>query len=114
MMECFKKLYGRTIIDKKDSDEIQDEEKIELEYYQLENSTSDKPYGVEIVKRRMENNIVNIEDKIIYHICNKRQDADLLLKMLVSNKVTPISVEDIVQDFTKIRAIWEYSNRFLY
>lgn len=53
----------------------------------------------------MENNIVNIEDKIIYHICNKRQDANLLLKMLVSNKVTPISVEDIVQDFTKIRAI---------
>ena len=94
MMECFKKLYGRTIIDKKDSDEIQDEEKIELEYYQLENSTSDKPYGVEIVKRRMENNI-----------CNKRQDANLLLKLLVSNKVTPISVEDIVQDFTKIRAI---------
>lgn len=104
-MECFKKLYGKTIIDRADSDELQDEEKIELEYYQLENSTSNKPYGIEVVKRKIENNQVNIENKIINHICNREQDANRLLELLVSNKVTPISVEDIVHDLTKIKAI---------
>lgn len=50
-MGCFKKLYGKTTIDSSDSDELNKEYKMELEYYQLENSTSKHQYGIEIIKK---------------------------------------------------------------
>lgn len=104
-MKYLKKLYGKTVIDSFDSEELADGYKIQLEYYQLENNTSSKPYGIEIVKRNVENNIMNIENKIIENICDREIDASRLLDILISNKVTPISADDVIQDLTTIKVI---------
>ena len=104
-MKCVKELYGKTIIDSSDSDEISKDCQIELEYYHIENVTSSKPYGVEIVKRNIENNSMNIENKEINNICYNKKDNFKLLDILISNKVTPISVDDVIEDLTIIKVI---------
>ena len=104
-MGCFKKFYGKTTIDSSDSDELSKGYKMELEYYQLENSTSKHQYGIEIVKKEKTNDQLNIEKKIIDNICNKEQETIKLLELLMINKVTPISVDDILQDLAYEKAI---------
>lgn len=104
-MNYLKKLYGRTVIDSSDSEELIEDNKIELEYYQIKNETSSKPYGIEIVKRKVENDIMNIEEKTVRNICNVEQDNNKLLEILMSNKVTPVAVEDIIEDLSKIKVI---------
>ena len=104
-MSYIKKLYGRTVIDCSDSIEFPKDDKIELEYYQIKNETSSKPYGIEIVKKNIENNVMNIEDKTVRHICNKEQDNMRLLEILMINKVTPIAVDDVIEDLSKTKEI---------
>ena len=102
-MNYLKKLYGKTVIDGSDSEELTKDNKIELEYYQIKNETSSKPYGIEIVKRKIENDIMNIEEKTVRHICNEEKESNKLLEILMSNKVTPVAVEDIIEDLSKIK-----------
>lgn len=104
-MDHTRKLYAKAVIDGSDSDEIKDGFKIELAYYQVQNDTFSKPYGIEVVKKIMEKTKQNVEDKIISNICEKEQDVNKLLKILALNKVTPISLNDVVEDLTKIGAI---------
>ena len=42
---------------------------------------------------------------MINNICNKEQETIKLLELLMINKVTPISVDDILQDLAKAKAI---------
>lgn len=104
-MNYIKKLYGRAIIDSSDSMELLENNKIELEYYQIKSETSSKPYGIEIVKKNIENDIMNIEDKTVRHICNEEQDNMKLLEILMLNKVTPIAVDDVIEDLSKTKVI---------
>ncbi len=97
-MTDLKKLYGKTQIDSSDSEDIGKDYQIELEYYQLENQTARKPYGIEIVKRNIVNNILNVENKIIENIHKKERDNFKLLEILIANKVTPISLDDVLHD----------------
>lgn len=103
-MNYLKKLYGKTSIDSSDLDALVECNEIELEYYQIENETTSKPYGIEIVKKSVENDIMNIEEKAIYHICNKEQDNHRLLEILMTHKVTPIAVNDIIEDLLKMKS----------
>lgn len=97
-MKYLKKLYGKAVIDDSDSEEIQIGKTIELEYYQTENKLNNKPYGIEIIKRNIENKKLSVEDKVVNNICKEEQDTNRLLRILMNNKVTPISVEDVIQD----------------
>ena len=99
------KLYGKTIIDNSDSKELGKDYKVELEYYKMEESTAQRPYGIKIVKRNIENNQMNIEEKTIDNICYREQETNKLLDILMNNKVTPISVEDVIHDLTVTRVI---------
>ena len=97
-MNYLKKFYGKTVLENIDFDESTKDSEIELEYYQIKNVREDKPYGIEIIKRNMKNNILNTEDKIVNNICNKEIDNIKILELLISNKVTPIAVDDIIED----------------
>lgn len=105
-MKYRRKLYGTTIIDSSDSEEIKGDHKIELEYYETKSNIvfleDSKPYGIEIVKRNIENNKIDIEKKTINNIYQEEQDTDKLLKLLIHNKVTPIAVEDIIEDIRSV------------
>ena len=104
-MKYLRRLYGKAIIDSSDSEELQDDCKIELEYYQLEQETVKKPYGIEIIRRKVKDDLIDIENKIINHVCDKKQDTNKLLDILISNKVTPISVNDVICDLAKTKVI---------
>lgn len=105
MMQYTRKFYGKTIIDGSDSVELQNEDKIELEYYQVENKMTCKPYGIEVVKRDTQDGILKIETKKLDNICERQEDTSMILDILMNNKVTPISVDDVIDDLTKIKVI---------
>ena len=104
-MECLKRLYGRAVIDNSDSEEIKEDCRLELEYYRLKSKTTGKPYGIEIVKKNIQDNQINIEKKKIYNISYKEENTNRLLDIMINNKVTPVSVEDIIHDLTIIKVI---------
>lgn len=103
---CYlKKLYGKTILNNMDSDELTKDNEIELEYYQIKNVIENKPYGIQIIKRNMKNNILNTEEKIVKNICDEEIKNIKVLEILIKNKVTPISVDDIIEDLLKDKVI---------
>lgn len=97
-MEYKKQFFGRVTIDKNDSEELN--EKIELEYYETRNLTeiNERKYGIEIIKKKEESEKFNIESKIVNNISSKEQEINRLLNILMANKVTPISVDDVISD----------------
>lgn len=97
-MEYKKQFFGRVTIDQNDSEELN--EKIELEYYETRNLTeiNERKYGIEIIKKKEESEKFNIESKIVNNISSKEQEINRLLNILMANKVTPISVDDVISD----------------
>lgn len=53
----------------------------------------------------MKNDILSTEEKIVNNICNKENENIRVLELLLNNKVTPISVDDILEDLLKERVI---------
>ena len=101
-MEYKKSFFGKTIIDSSDSEELSDEERIELEYYETRNMVerNGRKYGIEVVKKKDEKEKFNIETKVINDISDEEKDVNRLLNLLMINKVTPIAVDDIISDIS--------------
>lgn len=101
-MEYSKSFFGRTTINSSDSDEIRDSERIELEYYETHNAEekNGRKYGIEVIKKEDENKKFNIETKVINNISNEEKEINKLLNLLMINKVTPITVDDIISDIS--------------
>ena len=101
-MEYKKSFFGKTIIDSSDYEESNDNEKFELEYYETHNMTGTckKEYGIEIVKKRKQDEKFNIESKIINNISDEEKDVNKLLEILMLNKVTPITADDVISDIS--------------
>lgn len=102
MMEYKKSFFGRTVIDSSDSEYIKKDERIELEYYQTHNLAEryERKYGIEVVKKNENKEKFNIESKIVDNISNKENEINRLLEILMLNKVTPVSVDDIISDIS--------------
>ena len=81
-MDSYKQLYGETYLDCKDSEELSYGYKIDLSYYKT-------MYPLQAEKIEIEN------------ITNKEDEAERLLKLLKENKVTPITVTDVIDDIMK-------------
>lgn len=101
-MEYSKNFFGRTTIDSSDSEEIKEDEKIELEYYETHNlkENDGKKYGIEVLKRNLKQDKFNIETKIVNNISNEENTINRLLEILMINKVTPVSVDDVISDIS--------------
>lgn len=101
-MEYSKSFFGRTVIDSSDSEELKEDEKIELEYYETHNlaEKNERKYGIEVVKKKDKKEKFNIESKIINNISNEEKEVNKLLEILMMNKVTPITVDDIISDIS--------------
>lgn len=102
MVEYQKSFFGRTIIDSSDSENINDDERIEVEYYETHNLTGKhgRKYGIEVLKRNQKKEKFNIESKIVNNISNEEKEINRLLEILMINKVTPVSVDDIISDIS--------------
>ena len=101
-MEFKKSFFGKTVIDSSDSEELSEDEKIELEYYETHNmvAKNEIKYGIEVIKKKDKNEKFNIESKIINNISNEEKEVNRLLEILMINKVTPITVDDIISDIS--------------
>lgn len=98
--------YGSVFIKKEELEEAGIEYPIKLEYYKRINEdefikNNNARYGIYIVKTEYIPNNIKIEDKEIQYITNDEGRIDKMLKIFKENEVTPIAIEDIIEDFNK-------------
>ena len=99
-MEYQKCLFGKSVVDSTVSDELSSDEKFELEYYETTNSAEEnkRKFGIEVVKKKDEDEKFNIESKIVNNLSNEEKTVKKLLNTLMMHKVTPTTVDDIISD----------------
>lgn len=94
-----KKFYGGTFINKTKLKEAEIYNPIKLEYYKIENEENTKEtYGIEVVKTEYIEDDISIERKILDGITDNEKVANNILDLFKRNEVTPISVDEIIED----------------
>jgi len=81
-------------------DYIKEEESkdIMLEYYSILNEEKEL-YGIEICKKEKSNlGIENIEKNVVINYTRDKEEVERIIKCMFENKVTPISLQDILRD----------------
>ncbi len=104
-MEIIKEFYGGTSLDYNDAEYILKKGKVELKYYKiisniLGKKTKHQKYGIEVVKKCINNNIVSEEKKEIFNCIEKEDVADRVLELLKVNRVSPINVLEVLEDLS--------------
>lgn len=98
--------FGGTFIEKEKLEEAGIEHPIKLEYYKIINEDefikkNNEKYGIKIVKTEYLQNDTKVEDKTIKYLSSNEQKINDILEILKYNEVTPISVQDVICDFSK-------------
>ena len=97
-MHNLRTFFGKTTINNEDAEQA-NFDRMYLEYYKNVNEREikkdEKPYGVTIIKKTQ---IGKILEKEVKNILNRENDVDNILKLLVEYKVTPIGLDDVLQD----------------
>ena len=88
---------------------------IKLEYYKIardenvrntnqinETENTKGKYGIEVVKTEYLEGNVKIETKEVTNVTNDLDEANRILTLLRNNEVTPIGVEDVLEDLQKV------------
>lgn len=101
-----KTFFGGTFIEKETLEEAGVNHPIKLEYYKIINEDefikgNHAKYGLKIVKTEYLEEKTKVEDKTIQYVSNNEQRIEDILNVLKQNEVTPISVEDVICDFSK-------------
>ncbi len=72
---------------------------IKLEYYKTsEGENVETKYGIEVVKTEYLEGNVKIETKEIKDITDNLEEEEKILTILRNNEVTPVGVEDVLQE----------------
>ncbi len=104
-MEKSVEVYGNIAITNCITEGVTKEFPINLEYYKIHNNVlknEEKPYGIGIVKTHEDNIETKMEKSEFDHIFSQEKEADNMLSLLIKNKVTPISLRDILEDYVLI------------
>ena len=100
-MHNLRTFFGKTTINNEDAEQA-NFDRMYLEYYKNVNEREikkdEKPYGVTIIKKTQIGKILEIEEKEVKNILNRENDVDNILKLLVEYKVTPIGLDDVLQE----------------
>lgn len=100
-MHNLRTFFGKTTINNEDAEQA-NFDRMYLEYYKNVNEREikkdEKPYGVTIIKKTQIGKILEIEEKEVKNILNRENYVDNILKLLVEYKVTPIGLDDVLQD----------------
>lgn len=104
-MSAIKEFYGGTYLNTENFETGITNEKIELKYYKIINSIQTRnsrkiKFGVEVIKKRINNNIITEEKKDIFNCIENEEVADKVLELLKANKVSPINVLDVLEDLS--------------
>ena len=94
-----KTFFDGVFVSSKHLEEADIEYPIKLEYFKtLEEENVGEKFGIEVVKTEFLDTRVNVETKEIKNITNNIEEADKILEILRNNEVTPIGVEDVLQE----------------
>ena len=79
---------------------------IKLEYYKIINEDEilkqkNAKFGIDVVKTEYAKDETKVENKKIQYISNDEKKIEEILNLLKENEVTPIAVEDVLNDFSK-------------
>lgn len=101
-----KTFFGSIFIKEEELKEAGIYHPIKLEYYKIINEDEfikgeKQKYGIKIIKTEYVENNTKVEDKTIKYLSDSEQKVNEILKILKQNEVTPISVQDIICDFSK-------------
>lgn len=98
-----KKLYAGIVLNKEELKES-NSNRIELEYYKISKKSKEKIsqktniYGIEIIKKEYSGKRKRKEKNNIYNLTDDEKVINSLLNILKSNKVTPVALDDIVEE----------------
>lgn len=101
-MEKSVEVYGNIAINECITEGITEEFPINLEYYKIHNyipENEEKPYGIGIIKTHKDEKETSMEKSEFSHIFSQEKEADSMLSLLIKNKVTPVSLRNILEDF---------------
>ena len=95
--------FGGTFVKKENLEEAGIVNPIKLEYYKIINedefiNKDNAKYGIKIVKTEYINDDIKTENKEIKHLSDNEEKTNEILEILKRNEVTPIEVQDIMQD----------------
>ena len=75
---------------------------IKLEYYKIKDLKSKNDiFGIEIVKTEYIDEEVKVEKASIDKLTNNEKIENSILDLLKRNEVTPVILEDVIEDFVK-------------
>ncbi len=104
-MEKSVEVYGNISINDSIVKGVSKEFPINLEYYKIHynmQKNETKPYGIGIIKTHEDGIETMMEKSEFNHVFSKEKEADNMLKLLIENKVTPISLRDILEDYVLV------------
>ena len=95
-----KTFFGGIFLDENRLNEEGIEYPIKIEYYKTVagKENVENKYGIEIVKTEYKKGNTNIERNNVPNITNSTEEADKILTLLKNNEVTPIGMQDVLED----------------
>ncbi len=101
-----KTFFSSTFMESKNLEEAGIYHPIKLEYYKIINEEESieqqkEKFGINIIKTEYKKEEVKIENKKIQYVSNNEEKIEEILKILEKNEVTPITAQDILNDFSK-------------
>ena len=84
---------------------VTEEFPMNLEYYKIHHDmqkNTEKPYGIGIMKTHEDTLETRMEKSEFSHIFSQEREAEKMLELLIENKVTPVTLRDILEDFATI------------
>ena len=75
---------------------------VKIEYFKTVTGKEnvENKYGIEIVKTEFKDGNINVESNEVPNITNNVNEADRILALLRDNEVTPIAMQDVLDDLT--------------
>lgn len=98
--------FSSTFIEKEILNEAGIYHPVKLDYYKIINEDEmiqqeKAKFGIHVVKTEYKKDEVKVENKKIRYVSNDEKTIEKILNILKENVVTPIAVEDVLNDFTK-------------
>ena len=94
-----KTFFDGVFISKEKLDQAGIEYPIKLEYYKtLGEENVEAKFGIEVVKTEFFNGNVRVETKELKSITDNEDEQNRLLTILRNNEITPIGVDDVLQE----------------
>lgn len=104
-MEVFKTFCGEEVVNAKELIEADVKRFIKIEYYETKQILNNEftIFGIEVVKKEYKNKLYIKETANIENVTEHEEEIKNIINMVKRNKVTPISLENIVDDIIKTK-----------